>query len=144
MNNELKAVEVMAISKAIKTAQVSSARKNLTVGTHEVNCLVRVKGSIKVGEDGTTNSWTKAKYDLLAGIALSHVNEATLKAIIREYVEIVKDNDSAEDKAIASAKEIKSEADKALKEVLGSTEVFRSGTVTTKLEIEAVEELAEV
>jgi hypothetical protein len=67
------------------------------------------------------------------------MNEATRASIIREYGAVVEANDSAEEKAVATAKDMKAEAEKALAEVLGSTIVPRKGTVTWKGEAEVVE-----
>ena len=126
--------ELVAIQKAIAEALVNEAKANIPQGTEEdVDILVRIQGSIKKGVDGTTKSWTKAKYDLLAGIALSHMNETTRAAIVREYVEVVKEHNEAEAKAKEVASEIKEQADKALADVLGHTVVPRKGTVTAKL-----------
>lgn len=133
MGNELSNEQVVAIKKVIADKLFDSAKGSLGQGSEaEVELCLIVKGRVKKGVDSTTPSWAKAKYDLLAGICLSHVNEATRNSIIREYTEVVKNHDSAEEKAVAVAEEFKAGVEAALKEVLGATEVVRKGTVTFK------------
>jgi len=42
---------IVALAKVVKEKTLSTAREGLTVGTHSVDCLVHITGSIKVGED---------------------------------------------------------------------------------------------
>jgi len=52
MNN----VETMAVSKAVASKDVKAARKELEAGEHDVDVTVRVRGTVKVGEDGMKRS----------------------------------------------------------------------------------------
>jgi hypothetical protein len=47
MNNKT----IIALSKAVGKRQIDAARPSLTVGTHEVDFTVRVRGSLTVSED---------------------------------------------------------------------------------------------
>lgn len=143
MNMNFSDAEKVALGKALPSKEFDAAKAVLPANSvSEVNMLVRITGTIKKGEDGTSESWAKCKFDLLAGIALSNVNEATRNKIFREYVELVKENDSADDKedAVSAAKTMKDAAEVQIKEIQGKVRVPRNGTVTAKLTVEAVEE----
>jgi len=46
---------IVALAKVVKEKALSAARQGLAVGTHPVDCLVHITGSIKVGADSTTD-----------------------------------------------------------------------------------------
>ena len=143
MNTTFDAVQKVALGKAISTKAVDAAKAEIAQSSvTNVNFLVRVSGTVKKGEDGTSESWSKCKFDLLAGVALSNVNEITRNKIIREYVELVAENDSADEKedALAAANKIKADAEAQIKGIQGQVIVPRTGTVTAKLTAELVEE----
>lgn len=43
--------QTVALAKVVKTKDLTSAREGLSVGSHAIDCWVRITGSIKVGED---------------------------------------------------------------------------------------------
>ncbi len=47
--------QIVALSKTVKDKALTAARDGLEVGTHPIDCLVRITGSIKVGEDTETD-----------------------------------------------------------------------------------------
>ena len=49
---DLDPVELLALSKAVKSKAVEAARRELGPGVHHVDCTVRVRGSLEIGEDG--------------------------------------------------------------------------------------------
>jgi hypothetical protein len=133
MNTELSAVEVVAVSKMIKTAVTSKASKNLAVGVHEVNALIRVQGSIKVGEDFEKRQTNTIDWMGLTAFALSKLNGVTIESLIAEY----------EANGVPKA-DIKKVAQDKVDDLRGTTWKTNNGPVTTDLQYEAVEELAEV
>jgi hypothetical protein len=132
--NELAAAEKIALVKTIADKDFKAAKAELPEGFEGIISLItRTEVRVRKGSGKMVPSWPKSKYDLLAGIALSHVNEKTRNAIAREYAEVVRNHEEAESKAMAVAKEIKAEADTVLAEILGETKVWKEGTVTAKV-----------
>jgi len=126
--NELTAVEVLAVSKAIKKGAIDTARGNVSTGSHEVNCLVRVQGSIKVGEDYDKPQVNKIDWTGLVAVALSKLNGVTVEKLISDYIKMDK----------VEVKEIKATAQAHIDTLKGKTMQTDKGKVTTKLTFEKV------
>jgi hypothetical protein len=137
--NDLTVAERLAVKKAITDTVFKKDKEEFPQGHDvDVNIMVRVAGKVKKGVDTTSLNWPKAKWDILAAVALSNVNEATREKIGREFLALMAEAETAEEKEALAAKEskIKEEAEDWRREVMGKTEVVRKGTVTFKGELE--------
>jgi hypothetical protein len=128
------AIEITAIDKMIKTASGKEARNLLSVGTHPVDCLVRVKGTIKVGEDFEKKQTNKLDWIGLCALALSKLNGVTVESLIAEF-----------EANGVDGKTIKKQAQEKIDALRDTTWQTTKGAVTTQLNytIEAVEEATE-
>ena len=132
--SSLSAEETLAVSKVIKKGAMDKARLNVSVGEHEVNCLVRVQGVITVGEDYEKAQVNTIDWTGLVAVALSKLNGVTVEKLISDYLEMDK----------IDLKDIKASAKTHIDTLKGTTMKIDNGKVTTKLSFEKVEELAEV
>ena len=121
----------LAASKAIDAAAAKAARTEVTVGEHFVDFLVRVTGSLKVGEDYEQRLVAKVDFAALFAVAMSKLNGVTIDALVREALEA----DPGE------IKEIKARASEALETIKAPTMSFCKGKVTTELGFEIIEEV---
>lgn len=128
----LTAAEKIAVSSAIDSKTKKTARNELEPGKYEIDALVRVFGTLTVGEDferNNTASMPQTKM-LLAALML---NGTSVKAFVRRYLD--------------GEFEVSTEQEKELKAVwdeLASN--FRStfkGAVTNKLTVEKIESAVE-
>lgn len=127
MTNETLAT--IATAKVHKGKAVKAASGELAVGTHEVDVLVRITGSLTRGEDFNQRIVAKADPWALLGTALSKLNGTTVAALVREALDADKE---------ATAK-VKAEADAAMALVKGPTVTKCNGKITTALVAEVVE-----
>jgi len=125
--NEITSTEMLAVNKVLKKAALDAARANMAVGTHEVNCLVRVSGSVKVGADYEKNVTASLpqKKMLLAALML---NGVCVEAFVKRY----------NDGEFEDTKEQEKKLDAIWKELADETSNTVNGTVTTKLTLEKV------
>ena len=121
----------LAAAKAVDTKSVKIAREAVTIGTHAVDFLLRIRGSFKVGEDYEQRLVAKADPLALLAVALSKLNGVTIDALVKEALEA----DPAEIKAI------KAQAAEAVEALKAPTMSVCRGKVTTELEFEIVEEV---
>jgi len=138
--------QLLALHKAVSKTLADKAKEDFQQGTSEaVDMLVRVVGAVKKGKDSTMLSWPRAKWDLLAGIFASNVNEATRNKVGREYAELMEQHETAEEKeaAVEQEKKIKAGAKEWHEQILAKTEIPRKGTVTAKLDVTLIEEAGE-
>lgn len=144
---EMGAARAIAIAKAISAKQFGEAKAEFPQGGEErVRQMFLIEGTVKKGFDTTTKSWPKAKWDLLAAILFSNLNEATRDKIGREYLELLAECETAEEKEAQAQrqKKIKGEAEAWLQTIQEKVVVPRLGTVTAKVEITLVEEAQEI
>ena len=109
----------------------NEARKGLTLGDHEVNCLVRVQGSIRVGADITKTVPARIDWTGIACLALSKLNGVTMESIVQEYLN--------SDDFSADVKDMKKRGEDAIETLKATTVKTTNGQVTTKLSYESVE-----
>jgi len=129
MSKKLTDVETLALAKAIKKGALGKARPNVKSGTHEVDVLVRVHGSVTVGDDFEQIQHMKVPQWELIAVLLSKVNGATLESVVREALGFA---DKAE------LKRIKADAQVAVDKIKGTGKSPTKGKVTAKLEAERV------
>ena len=123
MPNVLNATEILALSKAVASKDVKAARNGVAVGSHNVNFLVRVEGSMNVGEDYEKAQVCKIDWIGLTAMALSKLNGVTIESLVADY-------EAAGEVALD---EIKSKAQAKIDKLKGSTIGTDRGKVTTKL-----------
>ena len=128
--SELSPVEASALARALdaKSKVAKLASESLPVGEHDVDVVVHVTGTLKRGEDEERPIVNKIDWTLLAGVALSHMNEATRESILREY------SDADEE----LVKSLKAEAKAGTESLKTETLTQCNGRITTKLEIAKV------
>ena len=120
-------VEAIAVTKAISSKVEKAAREGLEAGKYEIDTLVRIFGSLTVGEDfeqNKTASMPQVKM-LLAAIML---NGISVKAFVKRYL----DGDF----------DVPAEKENELKEIWQElADSFKStfkGKVTNTLEVEKI------
>lgn len=140
---QLTVAEQIAVAKSVSDKVFGAAKDSFPQNHAEnVNLLVRIVGTVKKGEDTTTLNWPKAKWDLLAAIALSNMNEATRDKIGKQYMELMAEAETAEAKEELAdrQKKVKEEADLWTRTIMQKTKVVRKGTMTFKGGLELVTE----
>jgi hypothetical protein len=110
----------------LKENDRNEARAGVEAGEYDVDFLVRVVGTLRVGDDYTSHIVSKADPWTLLAVALSHLNNKTIASIVKE-AEDVKANDNR-------IEEIKNEVRKALAQVKKPTLTECRGPVTTKID----------
>jgi hypothetical protein len=123
-----KALETVAIGKALNEAAYKGASGILPVGKHTVDVTVRIQGVITKGESFSQQIVEKAEPWSLLAIALSKLNGVTVESLVKE--------------ALAGGPEvaaIKEQANGAIKAIKGTTTTTCAGKVTAKLTVTAVE-----
>ena len=129
--------ETMALAKVVKKATMDKARKELTVGTHEVDFTARVKGTITVGKDEmvTPTANIPLKITLALFVRYSGITgDSALSALERAMTEALNSGDTAETNIAEIALLDKAQAK--IEAMLGNLpKVSKPGKVTTKLEI---------
>jgi len=124
--------ETLAVTKAIASKVEKSAREELAPGKYEIDALVRVFGSLTVGEDyeqNKTASMPQIKM-LLAAIML---NGISVKAFVKRYLD---GEFQVTDEKEAELKEV-------WQELADHFNAIFKGKVTNKLTVEKVENAAE-
>lgn len=111
-------IEAAAVAKSAKVA------KDLPVGTHNVDILVRIQGTITKGEDYTGTVYAAVPFDKLFAVAMSKLNGTTVAALMREA--LAEESD-------ALLEQIKPQAQAAIAALVGTTEKIQSGKTTAKL-----------
>jgi hypothetical protein len=123
----------VATAKVHKSAAVKAASADLPVGTHTVDVLVRITGTLTRGEDFDQRIVGKADPWALAAALLSRLGPVDVAGLVR---------DSLTDSKLADAvKALKGEAAAAMAVLKGATLTRCNGKVTTKLTAEVVEEV---
>lgn len=122
------ALNILAAAKAVGRQALTDARAAAQVGKHDIDVVVRITGSLSVGEDYEQRLAAKADPWGLLAVALSKLNGVTVDSIVREHI----DADPAEAKAIKVA------AQDALAAVKAPTLSRCNGKVLTDLAIEVV------
>jgi len=128
MGTEIGKVETVAIARVIKSAAEKVASSEMTAGEHPVDFTVRIKGTIKKGENYEQEIVAKADFVLLFAVALSHLNGATVDSIVRESL-------TADPNLVDS---LKVKAAAAVARIKETTKTHCSGKVTTNLKVELV------
>lgn len=126
----LDTLSTLATSKVVKSAAAKAAAADLPVGTHAVDVLVRITGSLTRGEDYDQRIVGKADPWALAAALLSRLGPVDVAGLVR---------DSLSGDIADAVKTLKGEAAAAMAVLKGATLTRCNGKVTTKLTAEVVE-----
>ena len=126
--NELSNAMTVAVAKVIKDAAAKEASGKLVAGEYPVDFTVRVKGSLKKGEDYESEIVAKADPWLLVAALLSKVNGATMESVVRDSL--------AADESLVEG--LKASAADAIQKIKAATKTTCNGKITTKLAIEVL------
>lgn len=124
----LKNEGIVAVAKLVSAKEMAEANKELVAGEYDVDFTLRVKGTIKRGENYTQQVSAKADPWLLLGAALSHLNSVTIDSIVREALE--------QDPELVDS--LKAKAAEAIAQIKGTTETECNGKTTAKLTVEVI------
>ena len=128
--NGLTAIETLALSKATTTKGAKEARAEIKAGEYTVNKMIRLRGTVKVGEDYEQNKTASMPQQKML-IAALKLNGVSIKAFMRQYL----------DGAYEVAKEDEAELKMIWDELADNFVDTFDGKVTTKLEVEGVEDV---
>lgn len=128
-----KALEQVAINKAVSSKEFKAASADLEPGTYAVDMTVRIAGTVNKGEPFEQRISNKIDWVLLFALMASKVNDETLAAVIRDY-----DKAEADAALKEKAKEIKIKAQAAVDAQKGKTLTLKSGNVKSALVVKAV------
>lgn len=136
MGNEPRNPLVMlAILKAVGKASADSARDAAAVGKYKISSLVRLDGTISVGEDTTATIPAELKpWDIIA-ILGSKVNEATLRAVCQEVILAYRSGEE-----IKGVEAVKAVVKAVVKDMKEETRDVRRGQVRYVGDVEIVEQ----
>jgi len=133
--NNFTGLQQMALAKA---KPADGARDQLAVGTHAFDFVVRVVGSLKVGEDYSSTRSQAVPWKQLAVYLLGKVNAATRDKVVRDFLEAHR---SSPDGKVRVADEAMVEAaEAAAAELLEVTTTTCRGKVTGTPVFELVED----
>lgn len=83
----MKLTELLTVAIS-KIKGVDKAKEKLPVGTHEVDALVHISGTVTKGEDYEQVIWHKATPEAILAVALSKLNGVTIESIVKEAMDI--------------------------------------------------------
>lgn len=126
MNDEN--IVTVAVAKVVKEAAEKAAASKIAAGEYAVDFTVRVKGTLKKGEEYDQEIVAKANPWLLLAAALSKLNGVTVDSLVREAL--------TADEALVDGLKVK--AAEAIEAVKGKTLTKCAGKITTKLVVTTV------
>ena len=136
---ELSAAARLSVAKVIKEASMKAAAADMAVGSYDVDVTVNIKGEITVGAPYKSQIVQKAKPWNLVAVALSELNK-NLEAAGLAGINMEKLVDMAEKVDPAIVDKAEEEAAAAIAKTKAKTETTCNGKVTTKLEVDVIEE----
>jgi len=113
------------IELALSTLKVSKdARNKVLPGEYDIDTVVHIAGTLKVGADVPTHQVNTVPWQKLAEVLFCKLNGVTIESVLREAL--------AED---FSAGDFKDEAGKAMEALVGKTRKVRKGAVSGSLTV---------
>lgn len=125
-------VETLALTKAVKDKAKKDAREGVEPGKYSIDMLVRVFGSMTVGEDYQQNK-TASMPQIKMLLAALMLNGISVRAFIRRYL----------DGEFEVPKEKEAELKEVWQELADNFSATFSGKVTATVQAEKVEDVAE-
>lgn len=125
--------EILTLLKVdlIEKRQAENLRDQISEGSYEVNTSVTIdlKGVLKIGADYESVVNQSIPYELLFGLALSHINSATLESLVKEGLKIM----DGDEKQIKIAKdEVKEKVNTAIGKFKAATKKTCKGKVSVR------------
>ena len=135
---ELTSEAKLALARLFSEKKGKEIRAEVGAGRYEIDEVVRVKATLKVGEDYEQEIPLKARPFLLASIFAGKVNEDTLKAVMADYRKALADALEAGDFAALDAKEdeVKPRVERAMDGLKAKTRTLCNGKVSCEVEIQ--------
>lgn len=124
--------ETIAVSKAVASKAEKAARSELEPGEYMIDALVRIFGTVKVGEDYEQNK-TAAMPQTKMLLAALMLNGTSVKAFVRRYL----------DGEFQVPAEKEAELKAVWQELADNFKAEFKGKVTSKLTVEKIENVAE-
>lgn len=138
--SNVNAAVTMALSKCIKDTAAASARKDLTVGEIEIDTVVRIKGTLKVGADYERTPTVSVPLIETMALLLHNsgfTREKSKSMLIAAMQGALSETGKGQGAIAEAYKEIIAEASKHVTDTLAALpKVTVRGAVTTKLEVE--------
>lgn len=127
--NNLDAVELLALTSLLTDGEKKEVRAEVTSGEYKINRMIRMRGSVRVGEDYTQTKTAQMpqKKMLLAALML---NGVSVRAFIRRYL----------DGEFEISEEQEKEIGEVWKEISSPFNAPFKGKVTSDLDAVGVEE----
>lgn len=124
MSQTLEALELLALSKFDESKKVRDA---IEAGEYEVDEIVRISGSVKVGEDHEARVVASIPWMRVASVLFDKLNDVTIESVLSEAL-----GDDVDDSRI------KEQAEAAIEVLKGSTTKTRKGAVKVALTVESI------
>lgn len=124
----------LAVSKAVKESVEKKARENVAPGVYDVDATIRIRGTIRKGEDYEKDQPHRVKWDLLFAVLASKVNDETLNAVLRDYAGM------GDDEGKGMLSQVKGKVEGIVVDLKGSTRAIVNGPITTDLGFEILAE----
>jgi hypothetical protein len=118
----MQAIEAVALNKF----KLNGERDRVLPGKYDIDAIIRVNGTVRIGEDYDQRVVAKADPWSLLAVALNKLNNVTLDSIVREAEEV-------------DGSDIKTSVDKAIEQIKKPTKTKAKGKVTAVLTFESVE-----
>jgi len=143
-------VETVALAKTVKEKALKAARNTLTPGVYSVDCIIRLRGSIKVADDQVVDARTgsinyKAAFATVCGMLREQSEKHGHPLDEKQFMALLTMAMSQGDAATAfadSTKQVLEAVERKFTKPAGT--VVRKGQVTTKLSYSIEQVTAEV
>lgn len=135
----LTASTTLALGKAIKDAALKTAAADMEAGVYAVDVNVRILGNLTVGESYEQKMVQKAKPWQLLTVALNEMNKQREAAGMTglDMTKLIEMAETVDPKLVDKAE---ADAAEAIEKVKGSTTSKCNGKITTKLEVEVIDQ----
>jgi hypothetical protein len=139
-------LQALAISKVVSDTVASKAKEGIEVGKHEVNFLVRVQGTVTLGEDYEQEFWQIAKPETTILALICALNGTTADKITQEEYDRIMADVEGKDYQITeeAAARFKKDREANLKKLRQPCKKTAKGKLTAKISGEIVEDVPEV
>lgn len=134
------ALEVTALNNLVEAKALKAARAELSVGTHQVDVVVHVKGTITVGEDYPRTPTVGVPVKELMALLLARsgaLREANVKLLQECFTEVMADGEGkGKDALKAAVKDLEAVWEPQVNAILATLPTAQvRGPVTTKLSV---------
>lgn len=119
-------LNLIALSKAIDKKDIDASRDQLEPGSYTIDAVVRIAGTLTIGNDYEQHIVARADPWKLLAVALSKLNRATIDSLVK----------AAENLSDDEASKIKHHADESIKKIKNATKKVCKGKVTPRLAVE--------